>query len=363
MPQPRLVFPGADVLELGTFSPEDVGTLRQACGIWWTLVLHQRDASLRFGSDPGYTAGRTALSALSNYFSAPANAAAVDESVRILAFLTDEGSAPPSCDASAVSVAGLGLAAPTYIVRVAADGLPLLYARVVALIGALPPATRAQLPGAAPHGLDVTTEHCTTVAVLFIFLHEMAHVLRGHLDFERPIGGRCAAMTDDQRSVRRALETDADFTATYLLGTFLRGYARSIGAPHPESADESWLAAGLLASLAVFSILSEGTPASSPCYHLPVTRVSVVAQAFGGAMRIEHKTVMRVFVGLTSQLLLPATQLEQFLRTGGVDEGRRDDAAMRGVTLPLQRTLLKAGRLTGWTLGQADHTRTDSEAD
>lgn len=346
---------GADVFYRGEFSRSEATKLREHCNLWWSPVLCPETPPQAMPLHPSYQLGRHALQSLSAFMVAQHNDRSIHPSLRLVAFFGKSGK--ERCAASAQSISGVVLdtSKPTYLVVVDVEGLPMLLARAEELLNRLPKEVQEIFAGVNAASSDSlsTAEHCARLAALFIFFHEFGHVLLGHLDWVPPITGDWRKLCRNARLDRRALETHADTFATFALGNILQGYSRRLGAVKVGHPELSWFACGLLASLTMFSVLTEGSPLLGAGYHSPFMRLNGVAQFLIGATltKPERENGRTLYTRMLAALVNQhgcAEHIEGLPDLRGLIDYVQEDVEMRTITLPRIRELLREGRLRGW---------------
>src|SRR5262245_43378750 len=174
--------PFVDRFQRGEFSDTEIATLVGLFG----SVLGPADVPDALRTSPSYVAGRRAITTLNTIFGALPIWAMFDASVRIFAtFGKERVNNSNACDALAFDANDvLHSTEPTFGIHVNLDSLPVLHETAnVLLRDALPAIVREVMPQ-PPAGRDVIaflTDTGTFHATLLILLHELGHILRGHL--------------------------------------------------------------------------------------------------------------------------------------------------------------------------------------
>jgi hypothetical protein len=204
------------------------------------------------------------------------------------------------------------------------------------LIAGLQEELKQALPGMGSDRIEFRAATiCVDLAVKLVFLHELGHVLRGHLDH-----GRTLLEAQDSR---RALETDADLIAGILLSIILPILAQLPPPPHTEAKPLlSWWLSSLLASWSVFSVLAEGGSLAGGFYHAPFTRLCWIADQLKvqGSSAASRK--------LLASLAAPANGLVPTDGSGDAIALRKDMHEFDTLTAPLRRQYDTQGMLRGW---------------
>lgn len=335
----------AGLVVRGSFSVEEVDILRQ--GVWPLFYADEEAAPVHLQIDPACAAGWAALPMLDRVLRQPAGDALLNPAVRLVMGFGDVRNFDSASDLNAAVIsleAGHGMAPPTYVVRVALNGMPYIGQQVVKVADTIAETRQRLQAGDAKFVL-----RASLVAALFMFLHELGHVFNGHHDWTPDLMQNVDALGKQWHATRRALEFDADLFAASMVG-------RLVADPDPsESLSESTLLATMAGAFAVFATLSEGGAwLDTPCYHSPMVRLNAVAGQLARVQGLKPELGAKLFAAFLAEMTLARERgdllLERIVNSSHFFN--QDDASFRATTVPLVRELLVAGKLRKW-LGPA----------
>lgn len=224
--------------------------------------------------------GSLALSQTKHYFAHPDRFAGMrDEALNLVVALRARDKSS-SCDAEA-SVFRTASGLEAHLILVNVESSSIIARGVARVFGALGDETFRRLAG--DHSL--TSSDIMSRAVLcgqlFVFFHELAHVVRGHLFLcQRASLHEISSNWLDLKGAvpRRVLETDADLIGAY----FLRSVAPHVIPANSTVADLDRLrfACVLIGLFAVIGAMASESADASKVYHSPLVRMFALAKHF-----------------------------------------------------------------------------------
>jgi len=293
-----------------------------------------------------------AMTFLGAYLSATHNASVIDPRVRLLVYFSKHSSGPV-CSASARRVPKISADKPTYLIAFHSEGVPVLRQRTSEVLEGL--RTGQSILPLEPYltvlGSKMPPDECLKMALLFIFFHEIGHVIPGHLEWDPPVHAPCASLSTEGRLLRRALEIHADTFSASFIGKFLAMHADSASYKADPNRQERWLAIGLIAAYVVFTTLAELGEESSACYHSPYVRLLNASGWLGRGIGLGYNAGKLAIVAMSDRLF--GTDVAERARAMGVGGGAGSDAAadsaeFDSITMPLIKQLQRDGRFGGW---------------
>lgn len=257
--------------------------------------------------------------------------------LRIMCFFGAANNNHRLCNASAWKVP-VDVVTNAYAIRVNIEGIPVLATFIDNLVRRIDPLLRVEMPADYDNReYFAANGYCLRLALMFLFLHEIAHVTRGHLD----IG-------DDafQGDLRRTLETDADELAARWLDILLRRSAHSHMLLYSGLlwTEVSWWLSGLLACFAIFSIFDDFVSDMAACYHYPFVRLGQIGESLrvAGARDASRRLLAALIAQPGVDTFVPRRHSSRYI------ELQNDLADLREITLPMLSSLRQSGRLRGW---------------
>ena len=322
----------ADVLQRGDFTDGEQEALRRYCDSHLGIVSRLRDLD---GGSSRWGFASAALRCVANHFDAPHKTTSLDPRVRLAAFFVRAGLGQPLCNATAVRWDDPpSAAAPTYLISFNIEGFILIEDLLKKVCVSAPPPLKQLI-----EEVDLASDNFVALATIFVFLHEMGHVFRGHLEWFPPLGGACDELSERLRDERRVVEMDADLFATSSLRVIALGFAESHRRLGSSESDNAWLLGAFLACFAFFSIVVEEGFRAGPCYHRPLTRLWAVSQFM-------DERVRTMFFGVFA--MMPKEVLALLPDQTVIQPDATDDELLRLITMPLYMRFMREGRFRGW---------------
>lgn len=147
----------------------------------------------------------------------------------------------------------------------------------------------------------------TILSMVVFFYHELAHVLRGHLEY---IGSKynVDAISDGENDnldmeIRKALECDADYYSGYFLGlTYINEQKLFKDIFDSNDAIDFFKSCTLAAKLSFHSFEKK---LQSKSYHLPKTRLEIFLEGLASSLKLEEvalENAVGVIVGIENTL-------------------------------------------------------------
>lgn len=352
--------PGGDLFLRGSFSDAEKALLVEAIVGHLDGVVSPELVEEPRRSEPGYAIGRVAMRAFGNYLDADANWQAIDPRLRVVAYFKRSRVRQLPCEARAFDLTGfLQAADPMLAIEINLDGLPVLLQRTVDLLhdgmDRSPLAVLPSLRSTAADPAAAAALQCSFLAVSFLLMHEMGHVLRGHhalIDGPGIMEG--AAAPSPRRAAhdvqRRALELDADLFAAHQIANFMTGYARAAARGPDLHADlPAWFETGLVACYAVFSAFAAAGARPSPEYHSPMVRMHAIAQRLAAALGLGAEVADPRLLAFYGRLACGSERNQAFMKSYVADAVVfRKDWDSLAATRARHAELVASGRLQGW---------------
>lgn len=319
------------VFQWGDFSEQEAETLRH----------YYRGQIVTTLTGPPHPLALSAMEWFTKHFACLQDNNHFDRRLRIIACYINQGGAA-ECSAEAVSLNRiLGCQNPTYAIHINIHAVPMVIEHAASVMAIL----QRQIERALGIGVEEPPSggNCALFALMFVFLHELSHIVRGHLEW--------SARFDPNDS--KALELDADFIGASYCGGFVRHYFHEDGS-EPSLADQSTEGTvAIMAMYCTFSCLDEGDVDWNHkygSYYSPMARLLLVAYRLAETMHLDQDYANSVVIMLIDGFKMavqanPALTKALNFVPGHVESERAELAELaRRRLLPLENE----GRLNGW---------------
>jgi hypothetical protein len=292
----------------------------------------------------------------------------VDPSVRIVAFFTKKADRQRfAVNAEARAVPFLSNSGqPTFVVAITLDGLPLIYKTAQILVETL---QEVKGPEAFPESGLAATDVCAQNALLFLILHEFAHVLRYH---HGKLEEAMEANPVTGSQLRRVLEHDADLSAIAFLCSYLElkakahsGLAGSVSKGDHDATQRAvaeflryrakWFTMGLRGCVDICSAIARDLRehgSDEDGSHLPLTRLTVLAQCLHSERLALEGETLPWYLDVFALLFERARVFENLGVAFTHERERADEKELSSNTIPRHLELVADGNLDSYILAR-----------
>jgi hypothetical protein len=326
------------VFQWGDFSQEEKVRLRDLYGSWKIVLTIPDDA---------YAIAGLALEWFTRCFAAMQDREFFDPSVRVIACYIDAGQ-DAGCNATAFSLSKLlGFDQPTYAIHVNIFAAQVLVHRARIVVQALEKQLKELIEAKS---VPTAGNNCALISLVFVFFHELAHIVRGHLEWTPSVNRGFQALSAEERQLRKILELDADCRGAHYSSMFISEFFA--GSDKNGEAMQQFVA--LVAMYSMFSCLRERDPGGQeqPCYYSPMSRLMAVMYHL---METEETavnlaaTLLRALIEGFRAAMANNPSLNEILDVNPRLQ-EREQEELTNVTVPKLLELESQGRLNGWQI-------------
>jgi hypothetical protein len=228
--------------------------------------------------DESFAAASLALDWFTKHFAALQDRQFIDRSVRIIACYVDYGESAGCC-ARALRLMLHRCSQPTFLIHVNIHSVTTLLDEATAVVNAFGRRLAPRVDLSADAG---RAANCALLALTFVFFHELAHIVRGHLDWGQ----------DEGKRERKALELDADFISAVYCRGFMNEFFSAKGTTRSPFVEA---VVAVIAMYSMFSTLREGANRGADArYYSRLSRLLHVAYRVVEGTDVDGETIAKL---------------------------------------------------------------------